>query len=160
MSHSNVSPKAKSSSKPPAHSPKAMPPSPQCAGSSQFADSNPPSPPGSPDRPEKTPNSVEQSSSETRSPEELSPETLSLEATDRAVGCPLFGKHCPQLPAATRPDLEAFAFEHSCFRDNCFCDNALLRPENPIIHKKALSTVVAVDRAEVHFGPNKTHSAV
>jgi hypothetical protein len=107
--------------------PKAAPPSPQFAKSQQFSS------PSSPNRPENSPDSVERSSSETRSPEELSPEELSLEATDCAVGCLFFGKHCPQLPAVTRPDLEAFAFEHSCF---C-CDNALFRPENPIIHKKS-----------------------
>jgi hypothetical protein len=99
----------------------------------QFTGFQQSSPSQGPDRPENSPDSVERSSSETRSPEELSPEELSLEATDCAVGCLFFGKHCPQLPAVTRPDLEAFAFEHSCF---C-CDNALFRPENPIIHKKS-----------------------
>jgi hypothetical protein len=110
--------------------PKAAPPSPQFAKSQQSSS------PSSPNRPENSPDSAGWSSSETRSPEELSPEELSPEATDCAVGCLFFDKHCPQLPAVTRPDLEAFAFEHSCF---C-CDNALFRPEDHIVHKKALPT--------------------
>ncbi len=114
--------------------PKAAPPSPQFAKSQQSSS------PSGPDRPENASGSGEppRSSESPGSGDGSSPERLPE-------------KELPEEELS----LEAFAFEHSCF-----CDNALFQPEDHIVHKKALTAVHAAARAQVHFGPNKTHQAV